>query len=142
VGVAESLRQLDRRVLGVSRYPRRRVRRQLLQDARTGRPLDNELVRQTRAWAEHVLGARHARRRLLGTAGVAVLCIGLVVVTFLSDFPSYSGVGAGVGGVVGNLLGLQLERVEARDVLRDLPGPARSRGEVAACTQPAGRLEP
>lgn len=69
-----------------------------------------------------MLGARHARRRLVATACVAVFCLVLVVAALLSDFPSYAGVGAGAGGVVGNLLGLRLEREESRDVLRDLPG--------------------
>ena len=72
MGARESLRQVDRRLLGVGRYPARRVRRGVLADARDGRPVDPDLCRQTHAWADYALGEQHRRRRLMGVAAIAL----------------------------------------------------------------------
>lgn len=118
------LTRADRRLLGVGRYPGRRMRRGLLADARAGRAVDPELCRQTHAWADYALGEQHRRRWLMGVAALALFALVLLIVGLLTGAPVYGGVGAGVGSIIGSCLSRFTEREEARDVKSRLPEPS------------------
>lgn len=114
--IAESLRRLDRRLLGVGRYPGWQARQRLLTDAGQGRPLDPDLVRQTRDWAQHVRTPRSRRLRLLPTAVLGV-CFVVVLVSALYSHYFWGGVGGFLGITLGNLVWLIRENRQARAIL-------------------------
>lgn len=116
VPIAESLRRLDRRLLGVGRYPSWPARRKLLTDAGQGRPLDPKLVRQTTDWAQHVLTSRSRRLRLLYTVVLAVCFVVLLVSAFYSR-QFWGGAGGFLGASIGNALSLIREKRQAREIL-------------------------
>ncbi len=116
VPIAASLRSLDRRVLGAGKYPGRKARQALLDDARQGRPLAPKLVSRTQDWAPPVLGPRSRRLRMLPTVILVAVFVFLVALA-LSDHFFWGGVGGLLLGAVGSGLSLVRERKQARAVL-------------------------